>query len=76
MDHQGADMNCQRCGEPMERGFVAAGSPATRNPTRFEWCDSKPRFVSVGSTPLTSFGYPSHLEAHRCKNCRTLVVEY
>jgi len=32
--------------------------------------------VSVGSTPLTSFGYPSHLEAHRCKNCRTLVVEY
>jgi hypothetical protein len=69
-------MNCPKCGEPMERGFVAAGSSAMRSPTRFEWSGTKPRFVSVGGTPLTGFGYPGSLEAFRCMKCRTLVVGY
>ena len=69
-------MQCPKCGQEMEHGFIAADQWFVNVFTRLEWYGHKPRVMAYSGDPLSRFGHPAAVPADRCRTCRKVVFEY
>ena len=66
-------MNCPNCGKEMEKGFFGCESSEMTRPSWFK----KKTILALGGEPLGKFHLDmSYFQGSRCRECRTLVLNY
>jgi predicted RNA-binding Zn-ribbon protein involved in translation (DUF1610 family) len=65
-------MNCPKCGQEMEEGFIQAGAGIF-----LVWTDKLKIWAYHGTDIIAEAGFHNpHLKGHRCSRCRIIVSEY
>jgi hypothetical protein len=66
-------MKCPNCGVEMEKGFFGCESSEWTRPSWFK----KKTLLALGGEPLGKFNLTmSYFQGSRCRECRTLVLNY